>query len=255
MDRGKALIGVLGGLVSGLAVMAGLLAVVRAVRTPPGPSAKTPGRIRVAVRSATGTGQLFVDGELCGSGKCELELKPGLHSAEVRKAGHEGEAREFAARAGLTIELGLRPLRSVIEVVSDLMSGELRLDGQAPVLLGGGGAQLTGIESGEHRLRFSSGAFRADFKFESQPGVPPRLLVPPSVIGLRAIVVAGAGPDGRLWATDKTAELAIGDRELGLIPEEGLALPAMERGDHRFVLKPAKGQEIAGDCSHHHRRH
>ena len=244
MDRGKTLIGVLGGLVSGLAVMAGLLAVVRAISITPAPAPKPPGKIRVIVRSAIGSGQLLIDGELCGSGKCELDLKPGLHVAEARRAGYEGESREFTAKAGLEIELALKPLPSVVEVVSDLMSGELRLDNQPAVALGGGGAQLTGIDPGEHRLRFNSGAFRADFKFEVQPGAPPRLLVPPSASGLRAIVVAGAGPNGRLWATDKNAELAIGARELGLIPEEGLALPAMERGAHRFVLKPAQGQEI-----------
>ena len=244
MDRGKTLIGVLGGLVSGLAVMAGLLAVVRAISITPAPAPKPPGKIRVMVRSSTGSGQLLIDGELCGSGKCELDLKPGLHVAEARRAGYEGESREFTAKAGLEIELALKPLPSVVEVVSDLMNGELRLDNQPAVALGGGGAQLTGIEPGEHRLRFNSGAFRADFKFESQPGAPPRLLVPPSASGLRAVVVAGAGPEGRLWATDKNAELAIGARELGLIPEEGLALPAMERGAHRFVLKPAQGQEI-----------
>ena len=244
MDRGKTLIGVLGGLVSGLAVMAGLLAVVRAISITPAPAPKPTGKIRVMVRSAMGSGQLLIDGELCGSGKCELDLKPGLHVAEARRAGYEGESREFTAKAGLEIELALKPLPSVVEVVSDLMSGELRLDNQPAVALGGGGAQLTGIDPGEHRLRFNSGAFRADFKFEVQPGAPPRLLVPPSASGLRAIVVAGAGPNGRLWATDKNAELAIGARELGLIPEEGLALPAMERGAHRFVLKPAKGQEI-----------
>ena len=76
MDRGKTLIGVLGGLVSGLAVMAGLLAVVRAISAPAA-APKPPGKIRVMVRSSTGSGQLLIDGELCGSGKCELDLKPG----------------------------------------------------------------------------------------------------------------------------------------------------------------------------------
>ena len=61
---------------------------------------------------------------------------------------------------------------------------------------------------------------------------------------VRAIVVTGAGPNGRLWVTDKNAQLAVGAREFGLIPEEGLALPAMERGAHQFILKPAQGGDI-----------
>jgi hypothetical protein len=197
------------------------------------------------VRSSLPTAQLLVDGDLCGIGKCEVELKPGTHDAEARKPGFSGESRQFAAKPGLELELTPQPLPSAVEVVSDLMSGELQLDSKPPVPLGGGGAQIAGIEPGEHRLRFTSGAFRAEFKFESQPGIPPRLLVPPAATGLRAVVVAGAGSEARLWSTEKNAELAIGARELGLIPEEGIALPAMERGVHRFVLKPAKGQQAS----------
>ena len=244
MDRGKALMGVLGGLVSGLALMAGMLAVVRIFRTAPVVASATP-NVRLVVRSSIPNAQLLVDGEPCGSGKCEIDVKPGGHRAEARKPGYAGETREFTAKAGAQIELALQPLPAAIEVVSDLARGELRLDNQAPVILGGGGAQIAGIEPGEHRLRFTSGAFQADFKFEVVPGSPPRLLVPPAARGLRAIVVAGAGSLGRLWATESDAELSIGPRELGLIPEEGLALPALERGAHRFVLKSGKGAELS----------
>jgi hypothetical protein len=244
MDRGKVLLGVLGGLVSGLALVAGLFAVVRTFRTPPGSAEKPPGKIRVMVRSAAAGGQLFIDGELCGTDKCEIDLKPGTHHAEVRKPGYSPGTLEFAAKPALDLELTPTPLPSVVEVASDLMTGELWLDKREPVALGGGGAQLTNLEPGEHQLRFVSGAFRADFKFDSQPGTPPRLLVPPSASGLRAIVVTGAGPNGRLWVTDKNAQLAVGAREFGLIPEEGLALPAMERGAHQFILKPAQGGDI-----------
>ena len=237
--------GVLGGLVSGLAFMAGALAVVRALYTPLGPPAKPLGLVRVVVRSAVPNGQLFVDSQLCGVDSCELSIRSGPHEAEARLPGYTGEKREFVAKAGLDFELSLQLLPSVVEVVSDLTSGELRLDDKAPIALAGGGAQVTNIEPGEHRLRFIGGPFHADFKFESRLGAVPRLLVPPSVSGLRAIVVAGAGAEGRLWSSETQAELAIGARELGSIPEDGLALPAMERGTHRFVLKKAKGPEVA----------
>ncbi len=225
--------------------MAGAIAVVRTLRTPYAQMSNPPGKVRAIVRSSAAGAQIMVDGELCGVGKCELELKAGLHQAEVRRAGYTGETREFAARAGVDIELNLQPLPQAVEVVGDLTTGELRLDNQAPVALSAGGALLTGMEPGEHRLQFSSGGFWADFKFEVQPGTPPRLLIPPAAGGLRAVVVAGAGSLGRIWTTDRNAELAIGARELGLIPEEGLALPALERGAHRFVLKLGKGQESA----------
>ena len=245
MDRGRTLIGVMGGLVSGLAIMAGTLAVIRTFRTPPPGPAIPSGRVRVAIKASLATAQILVDNEFCGSGKCEVTLRPGIHRAEAGKPGYAGEAREFTATAGLQLELGLQPLPSAVEVVSDLVNGTLRLDNQPPVRLGGGGAQLTGVEPGEHQLQFSGGAFQAAFKLEMQAGSAPKLLAPPIVRGLRAIVVGGAGSSSRLWVSDKNAELSIGARELGFVPEEGIALPALERGSHRFVLKPGEGTEIA----------
>lgn len=246
MDRGRALIGVLGGLVSGLAVMAFSVAVMRTLMTKPSPPAPTipsgPAKVKVVVRSTVASAHLHVDGELCGIGKCEIEVKPGSHEAEVRQPGYAGESREFVAKAGLEVELTPQPLPSVIEITGDLVRGEVQLDAKPPVPLGAGGAQI-GVEPGEHRLRVTSGALTANFKFEAQTGMPPRLLAPPTSTGLRVIVVAGAGPDGRLWSTEKNAELAIGPRELGLVPEEGIALPSMERGVHRFVLKPRSGPQ------------
>ncbi len=244
MERGKTLIGVMGGLVSGLAIMAGTLAVIRTLRTPPPGPAIPSGRVRVAIKASLPTAQILVDNEFCGSGKCELTLRPGVHQAEASKPGYAGETQEFAASAGLQVELGLQPLPSAVEVVTDLVNGTLRLDNQPAVLLGGGGAQLTGVEPGEHQLQFSSGAFQAAFKLEMQAGAAPKLLTPPSVRGLRAIVVGGAGSSSRLWVSDKSAELSIGARELGFVPEEGIALPALERGSHRFLLKPGEGKEI-----------
>ena len=245
MDRGKSLMGVMGGLVSGLAIMAGMLAVVRTFRTPPPLPTIPPGGVRVVVKASLATAQILVDNEFCGSGKCELSLRPGVHQAEVSKPGYAGDAREFTAQAGAQVELSLRPLPSVVEVVSDLVNGTLRLDDQTPVRLGGGGAQLLGVEPGEHELQFSGGAFQAAIKLEMQAGSPPRLSMPPSVRGLRAIVVGGAGSLARLWVSDKNAELSIGARELGFVPEEGIALPALDRGSHRFVLRPGGGAEIA----------
>src|SRR5262245_25365810 len=99
MDRGRALMGVLGGLVSGLAFMAGSIAVVRALRTPPGAPANPAARVRVVLRTSVADAHVFVDGESCGIGKCEVELKPGVHEGQARKPGYSGEAREFTAAA------------------------------------------------------------------------------------------------------------------------------------------------------------
>lgn len=243
MDRGKSLIGVLGGMVSGLVLLTGAFAVLRSLKTPPPSPAKTPDRISVTISANIPGTQIFIDGAPCGLAPCRSELRPGVHQAEARKPAYAGETREFTVRPrdNTPIELNLQPLPSAVEVVSDLTAGRLQLDTERPIALVGGTAHFE-IPPGSHKLRFTSGAFEGSFEIEVQPGAPPKLTAPPKTSGLRAIVVAGAGPLGRLWATEKQAELMVGARELGLVPDEGIALPALDRGMHRFVLKRPKPQ-------------
>ncbi|MCC6536179.1 MAG: PEGA domain-containing protein [Bryobacterales bacterium] len=253
MDRTKQLFGVLGGLLAGLALMAALFAVLRALWTPAPPPVITKSKsgqptVPVTIRSTVSAAQIYVDGERCAANPCTLAVRPGLHQAEARQAGHQTAFEEFAAQAGaadLQLELNPQPLEAEVEINSELMSGTLRLDDEPAVRFSGGSARLGNLTPGPHKLRFSSGGFQADFEFETQPGAPVRMTAAPKTKGLRAIAVAGAGPVGRIWVTDQDAELSIGARELGLVPEEGLPLPTLTGNVHKFVLRTAKLGEAA----------
>lgn len=238
MDRGRSVIGVLGGMMAGLVLLTGSIAVLRSLRTPPPTAGKSADRAAISVTANVPGAQILIDGAPCGIAPCQTELKPGVHQAEARKPAYAGELREFTVRPkdNAPVELSLQPLPSSVEVSSDLMAGRLQLDQDPPIALTGGAAHFE-IPPGAHRLRFVSGAFEANFEIEVQAGAPPKLVAPPKTRGLRAIAVAGAGPLGRLWATEKQADLMVGARELGLVPDDGIALPALDRGVHRFVLK------------------
>lgn len=248
MDRTKQLFGVLGGLLAGLALMAALFAVLRALWTPApvAINSKTQGAqntVPITIRSSVTGAQIYVDGERCANNPCTMPLRPGPHQAEARQAGYQTALEDFVAQAGgaaLQIELNPQPLEAEVEINSELMTGTLRLDDQPAIRFSGGSARLGDLKPGPHKLRFTSGGFQADIEFETQPGAPVRLTAPPKTRGLRAIAVAGAGPVGRIWVTDKDAELTIGARELGLVPEDGLPLPQLTGNVHKFVLRTAK---------------
>jgi len=200
MDWTKQLFGVLSGLLAGLALMAALFAVLRALWTPaptvvPAKSKLSQKTVPVTIRSAVAGPQIYVDGERCAANPCTISLLPGLHEAEARQAGHQTAMEDFAAQPGvgdLQIELNPQPLEAEVEITSELMSGTLQRDDQPAMRFSGGSARLGDLKPGPHKLRFTSGAFQADFEFETQPGAPVRITAPPKTRGLRAIAVAGA---------------------------------------------------------------
>ena len=216
----------------------------RSVEAPPAPVAEV---FLVSLRSSPAGATLSIGGEECGTSTCAVELTSGSYQAEARLAGYlpavlsfdvteDDVSKNDTSLAPFTLTLS--PLPVMLRISSDLPRGEITLDDEALGTLEEGELEvaLDSIAPGEHVLAVSGAGAGATLRFESLAGALPVVREALETRELRAVVVAGFGPQARLYSDAVISEAKLGEEELSGLPATSLGFDALAKGEHELEL-------------------
>jgi serine/threonine-protein kinase len=228
------------------AVLVVLIAAIALIR----PSRKTavappvPGRIRVSVRSTAPGAEIKVNGVVCGSSNCELDLPAGDYQAQAALPGYESANTAFTVRAGspAQINLSLQPSPPRVTISTDLTEGSLQLDGAPAGQIQDSGVEVNGLTPGTHQLSVQSGSARAAMALEISPGALPKITGPIDTTGLRGFVVTQFGGQAHLYGNVPGFRASLDGKPAGTVDANGLDFKDLSTGTHELILDGPAGQ-------------
>ena len=215
--------------------------------TSPAPEPPVVAALAVTIQSSPPGATLTVDGEVCGVSTCQLELAPASHRVEASLAGFHAAVVSFDlndGNAGQPVVVTLLPLSPVLQVSSDLPSGEVTLDGKRLGELEDGGFEWESTElgPGEHALRLSSSGSSAVISFEIPASGAPQFTAPPKVNSLKAVVIAGLAGVAHVYGTETGEAVGLDGRPVGKLGSEALVLNGLSEGHHELTLGSGRQQ-------------
>ena len=216
----------------------------RSMEQPPAPVAMA---LPVSLRSSPAGATLSIGGEECGTSTCAVELTSGSYQAEARLAGYRPVVLSFDITEGDITEdhtalapftLTLSPLPVILRISSDLPRGDVTLDDQSLGALEEGELEiaLDSIKPGEHVLAVSGAGAGATLRFESLAGALPLVREALETRELRAVVVAGFGPQARLYSDAVISEAALDEEQLAGLPATSIGFETLAEGEHELEL-------------------
>ena len=234
---GKPLWVFLAGGVAVAALMAMIFGRGGADRTPgPNPLVRA-----VSIQAAPSTTQIFVDGEPCGIGTCELSLEAGIHEISGRLAGYAATREPVAIEpsegsAPYGVRLALEPLPPAFELTADLESAKVTVDGQEMGQVEDGSLRIESLPFGDHEVRLASGGLSMLLAYRSGPGKPIELTEPLEAVEIKAAVAMGLGGDIRLYSAAKNASVSLDGGPDQPVTEAGLEIRGLAYGTHEAVF-------------------
>jgi len=202
----------------------------------------------VTVQAAPGETQIFVDGEPCGVGTCNLQLEAGLHEISGRLPGY-GAARQPVAidpadeEQTYAVRLALEPLAPALDLSVDLESAQVSIDGEAAGRIEDGALRLEILPFGEHEVRLASGRLGMRFVYRSEPGKPIELTEPLEATEMKAALAAALGDQVRLYSAAEDATVRVNGGPPKEAPRTGLVLAGLSYGSHEAVF--SDGSSVA----------
>ena len=233
----------LAGVLVTLTVMAAVPRIWGPDSKPPPETVVAPPIFPVIVQADPAAATITIDGQMCGTATCRLELEKGRYRADAELLGYHAatlffDVDEQTSGRGEPIVVSLAPQAPILQLSSDLARGEVLLDGELLGELEDGQreAELHSLDPGEHILAVAGGGSRAEIRFASSPGSAPKILGPLDTRNLKATVISGLGRQARVHAGEKVIEARLDGEPLGEIGVEGAELDDLGEGEHELTL-------------------
>ena len=233
----------LAGILVTLTVMAALPGIWGPDSKPPSEAAVAPPIFPVIVQADPPEATITIDGEMCGTSTCQLELEKGRYRADAELLGYHTAIRFFdvdqqTSEQQEPIVLSLTPQALILQLSSDLARGEVSLDDELLGELEDGQleVELNSLESGEHILAVSGDGSRAEIRFASSPGSAAKVLGPLDTRNLKVTVVSGLGRQARVHTSETVKEARLNGEPLEEIGAEGAELNNLWNGEHELTL-------------------
>jgi len=214
------------------------------------PSRKAPaappaaGKMRVSVRASMPGAEIKVNGQVCGSSNCELNLPAGDYQAQATLAGYETANTAFSVQPGASaqVNLSLQASPPRITISTDLTEGSVQLDGAPAGQIQDSGVEVSGVTPGTHQLTVQSGSARAGMGLEIAPGAVPKVTGPIESTGLRGFVVAQYGGQAHVYGSIPGFRASLDGKAAGTVDGSGLDFKDLSTGTHELLLDGPAGQ-------------
>jgi serine/threonine protein kinase/cytochrome c-type biogenesis protein CcmH/NrfG len=215
--------------------------VIPKLRRPPPPTVSS---VRVEVRTWPPGAVVRVNGKIRGTSNFQLEAEPGAYQIEAALEGYQPASTTAQLKRGLTapVELTLQPLPQTVRLITDLTSGQVTLDNQAPRELQDGQVTIDAVTPGKHTLKLAGRSGQADFTFELVPGAVPLLDGPLNVKNVSGLIVSSFANRARVYATLSPAKVDVDGRPAGEAGAEGLQIASLASGAHELTVSDGRTQ-------------
>ncbi|MGD0014915.1 MAG: PEGA domain-containing protein, partial [Bryobacteraceae bacterium] len=200
--------------------------------------------VRVEVRTWPPGAVVRVNGKIRGTSNFQLEAEPGVYQIEAALEGYQPASTTAQLKRGPTapVELTLQPLPQTVRLITDLTSGQVTLDNQAPRELQDGQVTIDAVAPGKHTLKLAGRSGQADFTFELVPGAVPLLDGPLNVKNVSGLIVSSFANRARVYATLSPAKVDVDGRPAGEAGAEGLQIASLASGAHELTVSDGRTQ-------------
>lgn len=204
----------------------------------PGPS---PLVREVNIQAAPRTTQIFVDGEPCGAGTCDVQLEAGIHEISGRLPGYAATRQSVAVEtsegsAPYGVRLALEPLAPALELTADLESAKVTVDGEAMGQIEDGSLRVESLPFGEHEIRLASSGLSMRLTYRAEPGKAIELTEPLEAVEIKAAVATGLGGTVRLYSAAENALVSLDGGPEQSVADGGLKIEDIAYGAHEAVF-------------------
>lgn len=203
--------------------------------------------IAIVIRTNPPGAVVRVDNEVKGPSDLLVKLRTGVHQVTAEKEGYQTASTSLVVKRGMPpgLDLTLQPaaqppaavfMPQVLHLASDLQSGKVKLDEDAPADLQDGQFANDALGLGKHTLEVTSGGVKATIAFEAAQGRTPVLTEPPTAKELKAVVVTSFQNKVHIQATYAPVKVAVDGQDYGEMGAGGLDIPNLPIGTHEVVL-------------------
>jgi eukaryotic-like serine/threonine-protein kinase len=209
------------------------------------PVAAVPGKVRVSLRATPSGAQIKLNGEVCGTSFCDLDLVAGAYEVQASLPGYESTTAKLNVQPGSTppqMNLALQPSPPRIAISTDLTEGSVQFDGNPAGQIQDSAFEIPSVAPGHHDLIVQSGAARASVSLEIASGELPKLAGNLDATGLRTFVVAQQGIAGHIYSNTPGLKVTLDGNALGTLDATGLDLQNLTAGRHELAFDGPAGQ-------------
>jgi serine/threonine-protein kinase len=198
----------------------------------------------IVMRSTPAGAEIKINGDSCGITTCALDLPAGNYRASAQLTGYQSTEIPFTVGPGSSkdVNLNLTPVGPRVTIFTDLTSGAVSLD-DAPVgQIQDGGAEIANLAAGKHVLAVKGGDSAASISVEIAPGSAPALSAPIDAKNVRCFLVAGFGPDAKVYSNATGYRVTLDGKLIGPLTADGMPLGGLTPGTHELALDSDSGQ-------------
>ena len=237
-----------------VAILVTVAAVLVAVNIKPIPLAA-----EVKVTADPAGAEIWVDGRLEGRAPLQAYVNPGQHKFESRALGYEASGvitQTFEDGGSGFVNIKLKPIPAALQIVSDLTSGSLRLEGSSNVeILPREGSLSTRLPVSARAIELASGNIRVVAPVEIKPAQMPEFNGSVLTANARVVALAWGGGKAYLTASFSPVDVYIDDKLAANLVSEGKMLPSpIAPGRHKVRLvssgqvfeRPVQVAEVPG---------
>ncbi len=216
---------------------------VRHKKVPP-PTPDTTVKVKVNLHSAPAGAQIKVNGEVCGTSTCDLDLAPGDYKAEATLTDYTPAVANFTIAAGQSsapeVALTLLPPPGLVTISTDVNEGTVTLDRDPPARLQGADFEIAKLAPGSHTIYLQSGPFSSKLSLEIADGQMPKI-EKLETNAMHGLVIVHAGSIARMYSSVEGAKATLDGKPLDALKADGLELKDLAPGKHEVLLDSVAG--------------
>lgn len=185
--------------------------------------------------------EIWVDGRLEGRAPLQAYVNPGQHRFESRAPGYEPSrviTQTFEDGGSGFVNIKLTPIAAALQVVSDLTSGSLRLEGSPNMeILPREGNLALRMPVTTRAIELASGNIRVVAPVEIKPAAMPEFNGSVLTANARVVALAWGGGKAFLTASFSPVDVYVDDKLVANLVAEGKMLASpIAPGQHKIRL-------------------
>jgi hypothetical protein len=183
--------------------------------------------------------EVWVDGRMEGHAPLQAYVNPGQHRFEFRSPGYEPSNaiwQTFEDGGSGFVNTKLTPIPAALQIVSDLTTGTLRLEGGKTELMPREGNIMMRLPVSTRAIEVASGSIRVVAPIEIKPAMMPEFNGNVLTANARVVAIAWGGGKAFAAASYSPVDLFVDGKLATSLVSDGRILPPFTPGPHRIRL-------------------